>query len=79
MNINYRQIDEVNMLFENIKTILITWLPQARVKKLLKKYTHNEIRCWERINNKFVITDLVMHDNDYLKHKEQEIYSLLVK
>jgi hypothetical protein len=67
MNITYRQIDEANMLFEIIKTILITWLSHKKIKKLLNKYTHHEIRQWKSINNNFIISDLIIHDGEFAK------------
>lgn len=69
MNIKHKQIDEANMLFEIIKTILITWLPHKKVRKLLKKYTHCEIRNWKAVKGKFIVADLVMHDKEFLKQK----------
>ena len=78
MNIKYNQIDEVNMLFEIIKTILMTWLPHKKIRKLLSKYTHHEIRCWKIVGNKFIVADLVMHDAHYSKQSDKDLFSMLM-
>lgn len=49
MKIHCELLEEVNLLFEMIKTMLITGLSQTKINQLLKKYTHYEIR-----NGKFV-------------------------
>lgn len=41
---NYELLEEVNLLFEMIKTILITGLSQSKITPLLTQYTHYEIR-----------------------------------
>jgi hypothetical protein len=62
MNNKSENIEEVNGLFELIKTMLLTWLSQTKVKQLLKDYIHTEIRNWKYINWEFIVTDLVTHD-----------------
>ncbi len=59
---NYDHLEEVNWLFEMIKTIMITKLSQTKVKQLLRDYTHSEIRNWKYENWEFIVTDLVTHD-----------------
>ena len=59
---NYDHLEEVNWLFEMIKTIMITKLSQTKVKQLLRDYTHSEIRNWKYENWEFIITDLVTLD-----------------
>ena len=61
-NQNYDHLEEVNWLFEMIKTIMITKLSQTKVKQLLKDYTHSEIRNWKYENWEFIIRDLITHD-----------------
>ncbi len=61
-NLNQDQLEEVNLLFELSKTILITWLSQTKVKQYLKEYTHSEIRCWKYLNWEFVIKNKVYLD-----------------
>jgi hypothetical protein len=58
----YDHIEEVNCLFEMIKTIMITRLPQTKIKQLLREYTHSEIRLWKYINWDFIIKDKVYLD-----------------
>jgi len=41
---NHDYIEEINILLELIKTISITGLSQTKIKRLLKEYTHSEIR-----------------------------------
>lgn len=62
MKTNYDQLEEVNLLFELIKTMLITWLSQTKVRQFLREYTHLEIRNWNYVNWEFVITNLVNLD-----------------
>ena len=71
-HIEHKQIDEVNMMFETMKTILITWLSQSQVKKLLKSYTHYEIRWGSFVKGKFVVNDLIMHDKAFLMLQADE-------
>lgn len=61
-NLNHDQLEEVNLLFELCKTILLTWLSQTKVKQYLKEYTHSEIRNWKYINWEFVIKHLIYLD-----------------
>lgn len=67
MKAKYEHLEEVNMMFEMIKTMLLTWLAETKVKKLLKNYTHFEIRSGKLREGKFVITDLIMHDGTFCK------------
>lgn len=62
MKVHYELLEEVNILFEMIKTMLITGLSQTKIKQLLKKYTHYEIRNGKLINWKFIIADLIKTD-----------------
>ncbi len=50
MKMNYETLEEANLLFEMIKTMLITGLSQTRIAQLLKQYTHYEIRNGEEID-----------------------------
>lgn len=59
---NYDHLEEVNWLFEMIKTIMITKLSQTKVKQLLRDFTHSEIRNWKYENWEFIVTDLVTLD-----------------
>lgn len=59
---NYDHLEEVNWLFEMIKTIMITKLSQTKVKQLLRDYTHSEIRNWKYVKWEFIVTDLITHD-----------------
>ncbi len=61
-HLHYEALEEVNLLFETIKTILITWLPNKNISKLLKDYTHYEIRSGDFIDGKFIVHDLVQSD-----------------
>ena len=40
----FENLEEVNSLFELIKTMLLTQLPQTKIKQLLRDFTHSEIR-----------------------------------
>lgn len=62
MNNKFEYIEEVNWLFELIKTILITQLSITKIKQLLKEYTHSEIRDWKYENWEFKVKDLITHD-----------------
>ena len=62
MNNNLENIDEVNWLFELIKTMLLTQLSQTKIKQLLRDFTHSEIRNWKYINWEFVVTNLITID-----------------
>jgi len=62
MKTNYEQLEEINSLFEFIKTMLITGLYLTKVKQLLKKYTHSEIRRWKYENWEFIVEDLIVID-----------------
>ncbi len=62
MKTNYEHLEEVNSLFELIKTMLLTQLSQTKIKQLLRDYTHSEIRNWKYINWKFIVSDLITHD-----------------
>lgn len=44
MKMHNETLEEANLLFEVIKTMLITGLPQTQINKLLKTYTHYEVR-----------------------------------
>ena len=44
MKMHNETLEEANLLFEMIKTMLITGLPQTHIGNLLKSYTHYEIR-----------------------------------
>ena len=70
--IQHKQVDEVNMLFEMIKTILITWLSAQKVKKLLKTHTHYEIRCGHYEGGKFVVNNIVTHDAEFLRQLDDK-------
>ena len=61
-NLNHDQLEEVNLLFELIKTMLLTWLSQTMTKRYLKEYTHTEIRNWIYEDWVFIAPDLVTHD-----------------
>lgn len=67
MKAKYEHLEEVNMMFEIIKTMLLTWLAETKVRRLLKNYTHFEIRGGKIKNGKFVVTDLIIHDGLYCK------------
>ena len=58
-NFKPENLEEVNLLIELVKTILLTWLSQTKVKQLLRDHTHTEIRNWKYVNWEFVITNLV--------------------
>ena len=58
-NLNHDHLEEVNLLFELIKTILITELSQTMIKRYLKEYTHTEIRNWRYEDWVFIVEDLV--------------------
>jgi hypothetical protein len=62
MNNNLENLEEVNLLFELIKTMLLTWLSQTMIKRYLKEYTHTEIRNWVYENWVFIAPDLVTLD-----------------
>lgn len=62
MNNKFDNLEEVNLLFELIKTMLLTWLSQTIVKRYLKEYTHTEIRNWKYEDWVFIVEDLVTHD-----------------
>lgn len=49
MKMHNETLEEANLLFEMIKTMLITGLPQTEVSRFLKFHTHYEIR-----NGKYV-------------------------
>jgi len=52
-------LEEANLLFEMIKTMLITGLPQTEINKFLKFHTHYEIRNWRYLDWEFIVKDLV--------------------
>ena len=58
----YDYLEEINCLFEMIKTIIITKLPQTKIKQLLREYTHSEIRLWKDENWEFIIKDRIYLD-----------------
>ena len=62
MKTNFEHLEEVNSLFELIKTMLLTQLSQTKVKQFLRDYTHSEIRNWKYKNWEFIVIDLVIHD-----------------
>jgi len=62
MNNNLENLEEVNLLFELIKTMLLTWLSQTMIKRYLKEYTHTEIRNWTYEDWIFIAPDLVTLD-----------------
>lgn len=57
MNNKFENLEEVNSLFELIKTMLLTQLPQTKIKQLLRDFTHTEIRNWKYENWEFIVTD----------------------
>lgn len=59
---NHDYIEEINILLELIKTISITGLSQTKIKRLLKEYTHSEIRSWKYVMWKFIVNDEIYHD-----------------
>lgn len=67
MKTNYEHLEEVNTLFEVIKTMLITGLSQRQVRKHLTTYTHSEIRNGKCVNGRFVVADEVVHDGEFLR------------
>ena len=62
MNNKFENLEEVNSLFELIKTMLLTQLSQTKIKQLLRDFTHSEIRNWKYINWEFVVTNLITID-----------------
>jgi len=62
MNNKSENIEEVNGLFELIKTMLLTWLSQTKIKQFLREFTHSEIRNWKYENWEFIVIDLITHD-----------------
>jgi len=44
MTLHNETLEEANLLFEMIKTMLITGLPQTQINKYLKTHTHLEVR-----------------------------------
>jgi hypothetical protein len=62
MKTNYEHLEEVNSLFELIKTMLLTWLSREKTIRFLKDYTHSEIRNWKYVNWEFIITNLIILD-----------------
>jgi len=62
MNNKFENLEEVNSLFELIKTMLLTQLSQTKIKQLLRDFTHSEIRNWKYINWEFVVTNLITVD-----------------
>ena len=62
MNNTFENLEEVNCLFELIKTMLLTWLSQTEIKKYLKEYTHSEIRNWIYEDWVFIAPDLIVTD-----------------
>ena len=58
----YDHIEEVNWLFEMIKTIMITKTSQTKIKQLLRDFTHTEIRNWKYRNWEFLVTNLITTD-----------------
>ena len=62
MNNKFENLEEVNSLFELIKTMLLTQLSQTKIKQLLRDFTHSEIRNWKYINWEFVVTNLITTD-----------------
>jgi len=62
MNNKSENLEEVNSLFELIKTMLLTQLSQTKIKQLLRDFTHSEIRNWKYINWEFVVTNLITVD-----------------
>lgn len=59
MKLHSETLEEANLLFEMIKTMLITRLSQTQITKLLRRYTHYEIRNGRYVSGKFVVEDLV--------------------
>ena len=59
MNNKFENIEEVNGLFELIKTMLLTWLSQTKIKQLLRNFTHTEIRNWKYENWDFIVSNLI--------------------
>jgi len=60
MKLHSETLEEANLLFEMIKTMLITWLSQTQINQLLRRYTHYEIRNGRYVNGKFVVEDLIL-------------------
>ena len=58
----YDHIEEVNWLFEMIKTIMITKISQTKIKQLLREFTHTEIRNWKYENWEFIVINLITTD-----------------
>ena len=58
----FENLEEVNSLFELIKTMLLTQLPQTKIKQLLRDFTHSEIRNWKYKNWEFIVTNLITTD-----------------
>jgi hypothetical protein len=44
MKMHNETLEEANLLFEMIKTMLMTGLPQTQINLYLKRHTHYEIR-----------------------------------
>jgi len=59
MKMHNETLEETNLLFEMIKTMLITGLPQTQINLFLKSHTHYEIRNGRYIDWAFVVEDLV--------------------
>jgi len=62
MNNKFENLEEVNGLFELIKTMLLTQLSQTKIKQLLRDFTHSEIRNWKYENWEFIVEDLIAID-----------------
>ncbi len=52
-------LEEVNLLFELIKTMMITGISQTMIKRYLKEYTHTEIRNWRYEDWVFIVDNIV--------------------
>ena len=62
MKIHSETLEEVNLLFEMIKIMLLTGLSQTQISKYLKRYSHFEIRNDRYINGQLVVEDLIAFD-----------------
>ncbi|MFK7780015.1 MAG: hypothetical protein QM490_02610 [Candidatus Gracilibacteria bacterium] len=58
----FENIEEVNGLFELIKTMLLTQLSQTKIKQLLRDFTHSEIRNGKYENGEFIVSNLITTD-----------------
>ena len=64
MKLHSETLEEANLLFEMIKTMLLTGLSQTQITQFLRRYTHYEIRNGRYVNGKFVVDDLISFHHD---------------